>query len=477
MKRIQKRWMALAAAGMMGLTMTGTAMAEPAQLAAPQGVVINYGSNAASSQDDTVSFDAVENAVSYKVYVYQDGDTTAKVTQGTDTTLPLAYPLDAGAYRVFIVAVGDGENFTTSVASAQLDYTVEEEKKEPLGQVSDIQMDFSKVDADNSIYPTISFTPVENAGRYLVDIYKADKNGEKQLTSLGYTTRLTVPAAQASGYMMDSTNYAALIPGYYVVSVTAYSNNSNYANGEAVEALIAWTNVEATQPKVTATEPDDGGISIELENYEDYNAGITLTVSIYADKDCTTLIKQEDMTYTTSESFGTVSHNCKQAFEVKDAAEATDGDLVVGTEYYAVMAFDSDVYTGNVASDPVAFTCQKAGTGAQGSSGGMMGGGGAGFEIKPTGTTFDEGAETFALSIGEHDLLKTTANLVDAEEGDTYTYKLEKGDPNAPFDPNMVLHLKEDGTVLLNVEAAGPISAAKKTGTWTVEDGVITLAW
>ncbi len=162
---------------------------------------------------------------------------------------------------------------------------------------------------------------------------------------------------------------------------------------------------------------------------------------------------------------------------MKDAADAKDGDLVVGTEYYAVMAFDSDIYTGNVASDPVAFTCQTAGTGSQGSNGGMMGGGGGNYEIKPTDTTFDEGAETFALNIGEHDLLHTTANLLDAEEGDTYTYKLEKGDPNAPFDVGMMLHLKEDGTVLLNVEAGGPISAAKKTGTWTVEDGVITLGW
>ncbi len=374
MKRIQKRWMALFTAGMMGLTMTGAAMAETAKIAAPQDIVINYGDNASSSADDTISFSAVENAVSYKAYVYQDGDTTAKVTAGTETTLPLADPLDAGTYHVFVVAV-DANN-EISAASDKVDYVVEEEKKEVLGQVSNVTMDFTNIDEENAVYPTISFTGVENAGRYLVDIYKADANGEKQLTSLGYTTRLTVPAAQASGYMMDSTNYAALVPGYYVVAVTAYSNNSNYANGEALETFIAWTGVEAIQPKVTATEPENGGIKVSLENYEDYNAGITLTVSIYADKDCTTLLKQQDMTYTTSEFFGNITHNCNVSLEVKDASDAAEGDLVVGTEYYAVMAFDPDVYTGTTASDPVAFTCTTAGDGteASGSGGGSMGG-------------------------------------------------------------------------------------------------------
>lgn len=474
MKQIQKRWMALFTAGMMGLTMT-SALADAEKLPAPQNVVLNYGDNAASSTDDTISFDAVEGAVSYKVYVYQDGDTTAKVTQGTETTLPLAYPLDAGDYHVFVVAVGDGEKFDSSAASAKVDYTVEEEKKEPLGQVSDIQMDFTKVDPDNSVYPTISFTGVENAGRYLVDIYKANAAGEKQLTNLGYTTRLTVPAAQASGYMMDQTNYAALVPGYYIVSVTAYSNNANYANGEAVEALVSWIGVEAVKPAVTATEPENGGLLIGLDNYDSYNPGIDLIISLYADKDCTTLVKQEKMTYTTSEFFGNVTHKCKASFEVKDAADAKDGDLTVGTEYYATVSLDPEFYVGAYVSEPVAITCQKAGEGTEATSGGM--GGGMGFDIKPTDASFDEGVETFKFQIGDHDLLKTTANLVEAEEGDKYTYKLEKGDPNAPFDPNMVLHLKEDGTAVLNVEAAGPIAGAKKTGTWTVADGVITMAW
>ena len=290
MKKNHKRLVALAAAILMTLSLACPAFAE-ATLPAPQGVVINYGSVPASSKDDTVTFEAVENAVSYKVYVYQDGDTEGKVTQGTDTTIELAAPLDAGEYLVAVVAVGDG---VSSKASAPVAYTVEEEVKEKLGQVSGIAMDFSQVDADNALYPVISFSPVENAGRYLVDVYAANKDGEKQLTNLGYTTRFTVPAAQAGGYMMDSTNYASLIPGYYVVAVSAYSNNSNYANGDPIEALIAWTNVDAIQPKVKAEEPENGGISVALENYEDYNAGISLDVAIYADTACAELIRQKN---------------------------------------------------------------------------------------------------------------------------------------------------------------------------------------
>lgn len=473
MKRNHQRLAALITAGLMSVTLTAPAFAEDtAKPAAPQNVTIQYGSDPTSSKDDTVSFTAVENADFYKVYVYQAGDATGKVTQGKDTTIELAAPLEAGDYLIAVVAVS-GE--VQSKASDPIPYTVEEEEKEKLGQVSDIAMDFSNVDSDNAIYPLISFTPVENAGRYLVDIYAANKEGEKQLTSLGYTTRFTVPAAQASGYMMDSTNYSALIPGYYVASVAAYSNNANYANGDPVEAFIPWINVDAIQPVVSATEPENGGIKVALENYDNYNVGISLNVAIYADAACTELVKESKLTYTTSESFGNVTHNNSASFEVKDAAEAKEGDLVTGKEYYAVMSFDPDIYTGKYASDPVAFTCQKAGDGKESSGG--MGGGMAGFEIEPKEASFDEGADTFALEIGQHELLHTTAYLQDAADSDTFTYSLEKGDPNAPFDVPMELHLKEDRTVLLTVEGAGPIASARKTGTWAAADGIITLTW
>ena len=475
MKKNLHRLTAIVAALILALSLD-PALAEAPALPSPQGVAINYGADPASSADDTVSFEAVEGATSYKVYVYQEGASGAKVTQGTESPIAVAAPLDPGEYLVAVVALNDGGK---SKASAPIAYVVEEEVKEKLGQVSDIAMDFSQVDANNAVYPIISFTPVENAGRYLVDIYAANKDGEKQLTSLGYTTRFTVPAAQAGGYMMDSTNYASLIPGYWVVAVTAYSNNANYANGDPVEAFIPWNNAEAIQPKAKAEEPENGGINAALENYEDYNVGVSLDVLVYADAECQELVKKEKITYTTSESFGNVTHNNSAAFEVKDAEQAKDNDLVVGKEYYAVMSFDPEIYIGKYASDPVAFTCGKAGDGKKSAGGGMGGPGGgmAGFEVVPTEASFEEGAETFAWQIGEHQLFHTTAKLVDTADGDVYTYKLEKGDPNAPFDVPMELHLKDDGTTLLTVEGAGPVASTRKNGTWSADGGIITLNW
>jgi len=111
---------------------------------------------------------------------------------------------------------------------------------------------------------------------------------------------------------------------------------------------------------------------------------------------------------------------------------------------------------------------------------GGPGGMGGGWEVKPSPATFEEGAESFKLNIGEPDFLKTTAKLqTAADEGSTYTYVLENGDPNAPFAAECVmkLQIKADGTTTLTTTAAGPLNATTKNGTWTSADGSISLAW
>lgn len=337
-----------------------------AALDAPVNVAVSYGA------EDSVTFDAVENAVSYQVYVYQDGDEYAKVTEGEESPVALASPLGAGEYLVSVIAVGDGVNWSNSLGSEPIAYTASDAGVlTPLGQVSDIAIDFENVDPDNAAYPVISFTGVENASRYLVDIFRADKDGEKQLTNLGYTTRLTVPADMADGCMLSSTNYAALNPGYYVVEVTACGDDETWANGEPFAAQIAWAGVEAVKPVITATEAEAGGIQIALENYEAYNAGTAVTVGFYADEGCTELVYETTLTYTTSEFFGNVNHNNTLAVEVQDAGTA----LLTGTTYYVTAGFDADIYTGDIASDVVSVVCNTAGTGsASSASGGASGG-------------------------------------------------------------------------------------------------------
>lgn len=337
-------------------------------LTAPTNVAVNYGA------EDTVSFDAVENAVSYQVYVYQDGDEYAKVTEGEESPVALASPLGAGEYLVSVIAVGDGLNWSNSLGSEPVAYTASDAGVlTPLGQVSDIAIDFENVDPDNAAYPVISFKGVENASRYLVDIFRADKDGEKQLTSLGYTTRLTVPADMADGCMLSSTNYAALNPGYYVVEVTACGDDETWSNGEPFAAQIAWTGVEAVKPVITAAEAEAGGIQIALENYASYNAGTAVSVGFYADEGCTELVYETTLTYTTSEFFGNINHNNTLAVEVQDEGTA----LVTGTTYYVCGGFDADIYTGDITSDVVPVLCSTAGTGsasgASGASGGMGG--------------------------------------------------------------------------------------------------------
>ena len=103
---------------------------------------------------------------------------------------------------------------------------------------------------------------------------------------------------------------------------------------------------------------------------------------------------------------------------------------------------------------------------------------GAGWEIKPTGLSFAEGESGFTFKIGDVDFFKTTAELADTpDEGADYTYILAKGDANAPFESDMRLQLMSDGTAELTVEAAGPITAAHKYGTWVNNGGTIEVEW
>jgi len=113
----------------------------------------------------------------------------------------------------------------------------------------------------------------------------------------------------------------------------------------------------------------------------------------------------------------------------------------------------------------------------QGSSSGGDAGGGAqaGWEVEPESVTFAEGAESFEFVIGSVDFLKTTAELVDAQDGAQYTYKLNDGDDAAPFESDMFLNLYSDGTCKVTVSAAGPLAEAEVDGTWVSDGGNITL--
>ncbi len=448
-------------------------------LSAPANATVNYGQIGHSSEDDTITFGAVEGAVSYQVYVYKDGETIAKVTTGTATTIELPDPLDPGTYNVSVVAVADQKTFANSVGSQTITYTVEEMPEAVvLGQVSNITMDFSDVDPDSSKYPTISFAGVEGASRYLVDVYAADKDGNKQLTSLGYTTRFTVPANQTDGYMIDSTNYGDLTPGWFVVSVTACGDDVTTLNGEPIEANISWVGVDAGQPVVAVTEQENGGVQVALENYENYAVGITVDVKIYADEACTQLLKEDSITYTTSESFGNVTHNNNVAVKIDEAEGAAPDALVTGKTYYAVISLDPEIYGGKTDSEPVAFVCNKAGSGESnsgGSGGGGMpggpGGGGMSSSLSAEGT-FDAGASDIAFTASYAFELK----LGDAPDGATYYYSGADTGNGGAGGIAMTMTFQADGTLKVTANG-GPIQNGSYDGTWSEADGIITFSF
>ena len=125
---------------------------------------------------------------------------------------------------------------------------------------------------------------------------------------------------------------------------------------------------------------------------------------------------------------------------------------------------------------------------SQNQMGGFPGGGFPGFPgsggdtavtewtLLPESTSFERGAASFAFKLGGHQYYSTTANLEPiASEGSTYTSKMVKGDPNAPFDVEMTLELKANGEAVVTVGSAGPITGGTVIGTWNETDGMINL--
>ena len=82
--------------------------------------------------DDILSWDAVENAVSYDIYA--DNVWLTSVDKDNEDGLRVYVGrLSVGTHSLCVVAVGDGENYSNSEKSASIDYTVEENKNVPAG--------------------------------------------------------------------------------------------------------------------------------------------------------------------------------------------------------------------------------------------------------------------------------------------------------------------------------------------------------
>lgn len=297
-----------------------------------------------------------------------------------------------------------------------------------------------------------TFPGVDNAVQYL--IYLCEKGSANDDDDFKYSG--VVNANGSAEYTGSVSALTSCAYGEYTAKVFAVAADYTMSKGVLADYSISGT---LPAPELAYSYNGHGILTLQLANSSAYDTAMTpdeITVTIagpveqevkfdegLADFD---VEKLEAGDYT-------ITAVAKSSSEWVTAPESEASELTVtlGTEEIA-----SDNYT-------------------KPQRGGM---GGADWEVKPTALTIAEGESGFTFKIGGNDFFKTTATLADApDEGAAYTYILAKGDPNAPFDVDMRLELMSDGTAEVIVEAAGPISAAHKYGTWVNNGGTIEVTW
>ena len=294
---------------------------------------------------------------------------------------------------------------------------------------------------------TYSFPAVEGASQYLLCLCESGSTDDSD--SYLYSGTIADTGADSyTGEIGDVVNHA-----YGAYTAKVFALDDNYAMSTGVTADYSVTG-ELPAPELAYSWDGQGTLKLQVANTEafDFTAtpdSIAVTVSGASGDQSAEIAPGA---YTIS----AVANSTSQ-FVTNASAAAQTLTLELGEEEQA-----SDNYT-----EP-----QQMG-GPGGAPGGM-----GGWEVKPEAVSFEEGAESFAFSIGDMDYFHTTATLQDApDDGSVYTYQLANGDPNAPFENKMVLQLREDGTANLTVSAAGPIDNADINGTWTVDGGMVNVVW
>lgn len=307
-----------------------------------------------------------------------------------------------------------------------------------LGEPANFSFDFNTGD--------YAFDGADNALFYVVRVYNVE-NGVQSVSALAQSERID---ADSSNHYEGRVN-ADLVAGDYNAYVLAVA--SGYTPSSV---SLSGTSTAMAKPTVSATWQEDGpNVSVKVAITAGDSVASSYTVTVE-----------------------------KDGSEIYRNAEATNGDLMLSAADLGLAELSkADKLTVTVAVNPIAGYDAPAPVSAevteQQQMGGMPGGGGgmAGFEVEPESFTFAEGAETIEYVIGSHEYFHTTGTLTDSEAGVKYTYKLAKGDPNAPFDCKMFLYLNEDGTARLTVSAEGPVAATDLSGSWTSDGINITVTF
>ncbi|MBR1814726.1 MAG: NCS2 family permease [Lachnospiraceae bacterium] len=304
--------------------------------------------------------------------------------------------------------------------------------RQPLAQVSDFSFDFNT--------GRYSFTGTEEAQFYVVRVYNVE-NGTQSVSALAQSERIDKDSSNRYEGHVDADLVAGDYNAYVLAVASGYTPSST---------LLSGTSTAMAKPTVSATWQEDGpNVSIKLSIQAGDKVASRYTVTA-----------------------------TKDGSEVYRNDQAVNGDLMLSaSDLNLPQLSKADKITFQVQVNPVdGYTVPGTVTAdvAEERRGGP-GGGMAGFEVEPKEVTFEEGAESFTYEIGSHVYFHTTATKAEPAPGTTYTYSLAKGDAQTPFDCKMFLYLNEDGTARLTVSAEGPVAAADLSGTWTSENGQITV--
>ncbi len=332
----------------------------PLHLDVPENVTIVDGGDNYTNDDDYVTFNAVENAASYQLFVWSGSEAATETTQAmvvssTTTTIYMPSDLTAGTYYLGVRAVGDQINYDFSNLSETKTYackTTEQATGVVLGTVSNIAMSFDNIDADEAIYPTITFDAVDGAARYSAYIYSATVDEDNNYTKSGDSvTNFNIPANSSTttngkvSYMIGETNYEDLDPGYFVIEVYTRGDDEYYLDStDCATGTALWGNQEFATPVISVS-----GNSVTITNNTDFASGTQFTVIAYSDEECTTAVETRTVTYTLQKA-AMPWESDTASFSNNTFSELTEGE----TYYFTAQAvYDGVIYTVAGVSDVV----------------------------------------------------------------------------------------------------------------------------
>ena len=297
---------------------------------------------------------------------------------------------------------------------------------------------------------TYTFSGVDNAAQYL--IYLCEKGSENDDDDYKFSGVINANgSSEYTGSISELTNCAY---GEYTAKIFAVASDYTMSKGVLADYSISGT---LPAPELAYSYDGHGILTLQLANSSDYDATAT------PDSIKVTISGPVEQEVTFDEGFADFDVEKLEAGDYTITAVASSSSEWVTAPESEAGVLNVTLGTDEIASDN--YTKPQGGMGA-------------GWDIKPTDLSFAEGESGFTFKIGDVDFFKTTATLADTpDEGADYTYTLAKGDANTPFDVDMSLNLMSDGSAELSVSAGGPISAARKYGTWVNNGGTIEVTW